>query len=73
VLDRPKTPLAGHPSLYHVDESSVRFVDNFEPVPSLSKFVDLTARPRIAGEQNGDRLWANLRPFSLNHWLMHSL
>lgn len=72
VLNRPKTPLAGYPFLYHVNESSVRFVDNFEPVPSLTKFVDLRVRPRIAGEQNADRLWANLRPFSLNYWLAHS-
>jgi asparagine synthase (glutamine-hydrolysing) len=73
VLNRPKTPLAGDPALYQVKESSVRFVDNFEPVASLTRFVDLSALPRIAGEQNSDRLWANLRPFAFNHWLQHSL
>ncbi|SRR6266404_132170 len=73
VLNRPKTPLAGDPSLYLVEKSSVRFVDNFEPVPRLSKFVDLNARPQLAGEQNSDRLWTNLRPFGLNYWLLHSL
>jgi asparagine synthase (glutamine-hydrolysing) len=73
VLNRPKSPLAGNPALYLVEESHVRFVDNFEPVLALNKFVDLTARPRLAGEQNSDRLWTNLRPFGLNYWLMHSL
>ena len=73
VLNRPKTPLAGDPALRRVEESSVRFVDNFEPTPGLRKFVDLTARPRLASEQNSDRLWANLRPFGLNHWLLNSL
>jgi asparagine synthase (glutamine-hydrolysing) len=73
VLNRPKTPLAGHPTLRLVEESSVRFVDNFEPAAELKRFVDLTARPRLAGEQNSDRLWANLRPFELNHWLLNSL
>lgn len=73
VLNRPKTPLAGHPTLHLVEDSSVRFVDNFKPTPGLRRFVDLTARPRVGGEQNSDRLWANLRPFELNHWLQNSL
>jgi asparagine synthase (glutamine-hydrolysing) len=73
VLNRPKTPLAGDPALYQVEESKVRFVDNFEPVPKLAEFVDLTACPRLAGEQNVDRLWTNLRPFGLNDWLVHTL
>jgi len=73
VLNRPKTPLAGDPSLYQVKDSSVRFVDNFEPVASLTKFVDLSARPPLAGEENADRRWANMRPFALNYWLLHSL
>lgn len=72
VLNRPKTPLAGDPALYAVEERSVRFVNNFEPAPRLSQFVDLTARPRLTGEQNSDRLWTNLRPFGLNCWLLHS-
>jgi asparagine synthase (glutamine-hydrolysing) len=73
VLDRPKAPLAGDPSLYQVKDGSVRFVDNFEPVVSLKKFVDLSARRRLEGEENTDRIWANLRVFGLNHWLLHSL
>jgi asparagine synthase (glutamine-hydrolysing) len=73
VLDRPKAPLAGYPPLCHVSESRVRFVDNFEPISILTKFVNLTARPRIAAEKDADRLAVNLRPFALNYWLMHSL
>jgi len=73
VLNRPKSPLAGNPALCLVEESRVKFVDNFAPVPSLAKFVNLTACPRLAGEQNSDRLWINLRPFGLNYWLLHSL
>ncbi len=73
VVNRPKTPLAGDPTLRLVEESSVRFIDNFEPVPRLREFIDLTTRPRLAGEDNSDSLWANLRPFGLNHWLKYSL
>jgi len=73
VLNRPKTPLAGDPALRRVKESSVRFVDNFKPVSALWKFVNIAACPAVAGEQNSDRLWANLRPFELNHWLENSL
>ncbi len=73
VLNREKTPLAGVPSLYQVQDTKVRFVDDFEPAPSLARFVNLTARPRLAGERNSERLWVNLRPFGLNYWLLHSL
>lgn len=72
ILKRPKTPLAGFPALRLVQESSVRFVENFEPAPRLKEFVT-PGRYQLAGERNVDRLYMNLRPFGLNHWLMHSL
>ena len=72
ILKRPKTPLAGFPALRLVQESSVRFVENFEPAPRLKEFVT-PGRYQLAGERNVHRLYENLRPFGLNHWLMHSL
>jgi asparagine synthase (glutamine-hydrolysing) len=73
IRTRPKTPLTGFPALRLVEKSSVRFVDNFKPSPGLSEFVNLSCEFKAAGEKNYDKLWMNLRPFGLNHWLVHSL
>lgn len=73
IRTRPKTPLASFPALRLAEKSSVRFVDNFDPTPGLSEFVDLTGEYKVAGEKDSEKLWSNLRPFGLNHWLKHSL
>jgi asparagine synthase (glutamine-hydrolysing) len=73
IITRPKTPLAGDPIRSLIRGTSVRFVDNFNAVPKLREFVDLNRSPRLAGQDDSDILWANLRPFALNHWLSNSL
>ena len=73
IRTRPKTPLAGFPALRLAEKSSVRFVDNFDPTPGLSEYVDLRGEYKVAGEKDFEKLWSNLRPFGLNHWLKHSL
>lgn len=72
VVNRPKTPLAGDPALQLWRRGGVRWLDNFEVTPQLTRFVNLSRRRSMAEEAPND-LWANLRLFALNHWLTHSL
>jgi asparagine synthase (glutamine-hydrolysing) len=72
VLDRPKTPLGGDPALQLTRRAGVRWLDNFEVTPQLTRFVNLSQRRSLA-EETPNELWANLRVFALNHWLAHSL
>ena len=72
ITARPKTPLAGDPIRSLTQGTSLGFVHDFKAVPKLHEFVDLKRRPRVAGQENSDILWANLRPFALNHWLRYS-
>ena len=72
VLDRPKTPLGGDPALQLTRRAGVRWLDNFEVTPQLTRFVNLSQR-RSQAEETPNELWANLRVFALNHWLAHSL
>lgn len=73
VVKRPKTPLEGDPALHLSRRASVRWLDNFEVAPQLSQFVNLSRRRSLAEEETPDAIWANLRLFAFNHWLMHSL
>jgi len=72
VVNRPKTPLAGDPALQQIRRAGVRWLDNFEVTPQLTRFVNLSHR-RSQAEATPSTLWANLRVFALNHWLAHSL
>ena len=73
VVKRPKTPLAGDPALQLSRRGSVRWLDNFEVSPQLTRFVNLRLRRSLAEEETPEALWANLRLFALTHWLAHSL
>ena len=73
VVNRPKTSLAGDPALQLSRRGSVRWLDNFEVTPQLTRFVNLKVRRSLAEEETPNALWANLRLFALNHWLAHSL
>ena len=72
VLNRRKTSLAGSPALQLVRRASVRCLERFEVSPQLRTFVNLDRRRSLADEETSDALWANLRIFALNYWLMHS-
>ena len=73
VVDRPKTPLAADPALQLRRRAGVRWLDNFEVTPQLTRFVNLKVRRSLAEEETPNALWASLRLFALNHWLKHSL
>ena len=72
VLNRPKTGLAGDPALQLVRRASVRWLDSFEVSPQLRAFVNLDRRRPVVEEETSDGLWASLRVFALNYWLMNS-
>jgi len=72
VNNRPKTALAGDPALQLTRRAGVRWLDNFEVTPQLTRFVNLSHR-RSQAEETPSTLWANLRVFALNHWLANSL
>jgi asparagine synthase (glutamine-hydrolysing) len=72
ILNRPKTPLAGDPTLHLAHAASVRWLDSFEVNPELKGFVNLNRRRPLADEQTSAGRWANLRVFALNHWLTNS-
>src|SRR5688572_1624256 len=72
IVNRPKTPLAGDPALQLSRRAGVRWLDNFEVTPQLTRFVNLSLR-RSPAEETPDVVWANLRLFAFNHWLTHSL
>jgi asparagine synthase (glutamine-hydrolysing) len=73
VVNRPKTPLTGDPALQLWRRAGVRWLDNFEVTPQLTRFVNPQYRRSLAEEETPNALWANLRLFALNHWLTHSL
>ncbi|HEU5460396.1 MAG TPA: asparagine synthase-related protein [Pyrinomonadaceae bacterium] len=73
VINRPKTPLAGDPTLQLIRDGSVRWLDSFEVNPQLKSFVNLSLRRSIADELTPDGRWASLRVFALNYWLTNSL
>jgi asparagine synthase (glutamine-hydrolysing) len=72
VLNRNKTGLAGDPALQLVRRASVRWLDSFEVSPQLRAFVNLDRRRPVIEEETSDRLWASLRVYALNYWLMNS-
>jgi len=69
ILRRPKSPLAADPMVEILRGRDARWLTRFEPSPLLDRYVDLGAIPTVAGEENSDKLWMNIRPYSLNRWL----
>jgi asparagine synthase (glutamine-hydrolysing) len=72
VLNRQKTGLMGDPALQLARRASVRWLDDFEVSPQLRAFVNLNRRRPVAEEKTSDALWASLRVFALNYWLINS-
>ncbi len=70
VLRRPKEPLAGFPYMKKLQQPTP-WVGNFHPVPGITQYVDHRLVPKLSGGTDYLTTWINMRPFSLNHWLMH--
>jgi asparagine synthase (glutamine-hydrolysing) len=66
---RPKTPVIGSPILEQLQGSSSTWLDNFQPLSMLLRYVECSAIPPLANEHDIGQIWLNTRPFSLNRWL----
>jgi asparagine synthase (glutamine-hydrolysing) len=66
---RPKSPLAGDPSVQMVRDAAGHPIDDFAPTARLARYAARDAVPCIAGETNSESLWLNVRAYSLNRWL----
>jgi asparagine synthase (glutamine-hydrolysing) len=69
VRVRPKSPVPGHPLLERLRHPDAQWVDHFEALPELRKYVDRDAIPRVTGEATSYAAHANLRPLNFNFWL----
>ena len=69
---RKKTPLPGHPYHELLRHSNGKGLDDFSPVPELTKYVNRDTVPRVAGRAcTPEQSWLNLRPLCLNNWLQY--
>jgi asparagine synthase (glutamine-hydrolysing) len=68
---RPKTPLVGNPLIQCLRSYEARWIDRYVPTPALTQYVDKVSIPQIAGEEDLNMVWMNLRPLSLNYWLQY--
>ena len=46
-----------------------RWIDRFDAVPTLARFVDHARVPSLRHEADASAVWTNLRPLCLNLWL----
>lgn len=72
---RPKSPLGGEPVSELLKQRNAQWVNNFEAISDLDKYVDRDAIPQVAGAQNtvdASELWIHLHPLALNYWLQNS-
>jgi asparagine synthase (glutamine-hydrolysing) len=66
---RPKTPLAGWPYIELLQEPDSAWVDRFEAVPELGRYVKRASIPPVYRDRGPCTAWENMRPLSLNSWL----
>lgn len=70
VRVRPKSPLAGNPTLIKVRQRQADLDENFQPDPELGRFVRPGLLPTFAQiVREPGSLWTDTRPYSLNQWL----
>jgi asparagine synthase (glutamine-hydrolysing) len=66
---RRKSPLLADPLVALLRRPESAWVDSFEAVPELNRFVERKRIPKVLGEKDGWTAWVHLRPISLNFWL----
>ena len=69
---RRKSPLSADPLLALLDRPEAAWVDRFEPVTELERYVVRNRIPAVHREGNSWTAWIHLRPLSLNCWLRRS-
>lgn len=66
---RPKVPQVGSPTINLFQRHDSKWIDEFAPDARIHRYVERARVPKVHGEKNEQRLWMNLRPYTLNLWL----
>lgn len=66
---RRKSPLLANPLTSLLQRPEAAWVDSFEPIPKLERYVVRNRIPTVLGERGPWMPWIHLRPLSLNFWL----
>lgn len=66
---RRKSPLLADPLIALLQRPESAWVDSFEGVPELGRYVERRLIPKVFGEKDVWTAWIHLRPLSLNSWL----
>jgi len=66
---RRKSPLLADPLTVLLQQPESAWVDSFESVSELSRYVERRLIPEVLGEKDVWSAWIHLRPLSLNFWL----
>jgi asparagine synthase (glutamine-hydrolysing) len=66
---RRKSPLPADHVVALLKRPESAWVDNFDPIPELERYVVRNRIPPVARETDSWAVWTNLRPLSLNYWL----
>jgi asparagine synthase (glutamine-hydrolysing) len=66
---RRKSPLLADPLIALLQRPESAWVDSFEGVPELGRYVERRLIPKVFGEKDVWAAWIHLRPLSLNFWL----
>jgi asparagine synthase (glutamine-hydrolysing) len=66
---RRKSPLLADPLIALLQQPESAWVDSFEGVPELARYVERRLIPKVFGEKDIWTAWIHLRPLSLDFWL----
>jgi asparagine synthase (glutamine-hydrolysing) len=66
---RRKSPLLADPLVALLQQPESAWVDSFEGVHELGRYVERRHIPKVFGEKDVWAAWIHLRPLSLNFWL----
>jgi asparagine synthase (glutamine-hydrolysing) len=69
---RRKSPVRYDPVIALLQKPESAWVDRFEPVPGLERYVRRHRIPRVWMERSSGTAWVNLKPLSLNFWLRNN-
>jgi asparagine synthase (glutamine-hydrolysing) len=66
---RRKSPVRHDPLVALLQKPESAWVDRFEPIPGLERYVCRHRIPPVCMERSSGKAWVNLKPLSLNFWL----
>lgn len=69
VRVRAKSPVLGHPRLERLRYPDSQWIDHFDALPELRKYVNRAAIPPVTGEATSYAAHTDLRPLNFNFWL----